>query len=258
MGLFLEEKKPEPKPEPQVIKQDWLAVLIDKSFAFVTLVTVGLATLYWHVLKPLLTIEGKTRQQLSVHLPIAAVLIMVPLYGVYLIPQVRDFVSLSSTRTINLSNGDRISFPSRSFFMVDVQRRGGKFGNKTYISYAGYAEGTPQPIGKGQCQMVPRGEKIRLVSVDPPTNAEGFKAKVGYVIRKEIDDLSGTDYFFEWIKHPGLWLDTWKLERTVVDVSKDSSWEEFVDDWDDIREESGEYRSFEVRALAREHAVICF
>lgn len=258
MGSSLKEKESGSGPETKIVQQGWFAVLIDKTFAFVTLVLVGLATLYWYVLKPLLTIEGKTRQQLSVHLPIAAVLIMAPLYGIYLIPPVRDFVSLSSTRTVNLSNGHRIAFPDRSFFVTDIQRRGVQFDNRTYFSFAGYTETTMQKMKKGQCQVLPRGEKIRLGSVDPPTNAEGFKAKVGYIMRREIGDLSGIDYLMEWVKHPDLWLDRRKLEHIEVDLPKESSWEELVLVWEDIREESDEHRAFEVRALAREYAGVCF
>lgn len=259
MGLFFEEKRADPPPVVQEIKQGWLAVLIAGILSIATLILVGVAKAYWHMLKPLLTIEGKTRQQLSMHLPVAAVLMVGPLYVLYVtVPAVRDFASLSATHTINHTNGYRIFFPDRSYFIIDSVRRGGQFNSKTYITYSGYTEGTFQKMRKGECQMVPRGTKIRLGSEDPPTNAEGFKEKVGYVVRRDMDDLSGTDYLLEWAKLPNLWLDRKKLERTTVDIHMESSWGKFIDDWDEIKEDADGYRSFEVRALAREHAVACF
>ncbi len=258
MGLFFEDKKPE-TPPPQIIQEaQWGPIVIFLAFLS------ALGVLFSWTLKPMLlylfTFEGRTSNQIKTQLLVIAALVLGPLLALYtLSPAFRDRISLSETRTINhTARGDRVFHPDRSYFVIEGTRRGEIFDSKTYITYAGHTDGTFQKINPGQCQMLPRGQKIRLGSVAPPTNAEGFKDTVSYHAHQQVMSLSGFDYMWEWSKRPALWLNKRELDITVVEVDKTSNWKQFVDDWDIIRKDQNMYRSFEVKALAREHAVICF
>jgi hypothetical protein len=258
MGFFQDTKPPEQEPRVIVQKQDWLTVLFAGLFSILGLMLAGLGKAYWHVMKPLLTFENKTRSQVLRQLFIAAALNGIPMYLLYLVPWVRDFTTLSATHTINHTNGYRIMFPDRSYFVPQASRQGGNFDSKTYITYAGYTEGTFQKMESGTCQMVPRGMKIRLGSSSPPTNAEGFKDEVKYIALQKTSSLSGFSYAWQWVTHPKMWFRKKELDELVVEEEKEVSWKNFIDDWYAIRADNGPYKSFEVEALAREHAVVCF
>lgn len=266
MGLFFEDTKP-PEPQPlvihQVVKQDWLAVFVAGVLAIISFIITALvktvAFIPKRVFGYLFTFEGRTRQQSIAQLIIATILIVGPFLALYVMsPTVRDFISLSNSHTINHTNGGRILFPDRHYFIVEGTRIGYPFEGKTLITYTGYTEGTTQKMSPGTCQMVPRGMKIRLSSIDPPTNAEGFKDEVKYTAMQRIVTLNGFDYFQEWIKRPKLWLNRREIDETVIEVEKEFPWRRFIDDWSIIEFNGGLYRSFEVKALATEHAIICF
>jgi hypothetical protein len=255
---FFQDTKP---PEPQAIvveKKDWLTALIVGIFSILGLILVGTGKAYWHIMKPLLTFEGTTRQQVITQLSIVALLHGVPLYLLYLVPWVRDFTTLSDTHTINHTNGYRIMFPDRSYFVPEGSRRGASFDSKTYITYAGYTEGTFQKMEQGTCQMVPRGRKMRVGSASPPTSAEGFKDEVKYITLQTVDTVSSIRYAWEWTIHPKMWFHPKDLRELEVEVEKENPWKTFIDEWSIIRADVEPYRSFEVEALTREHAVICF
>lgn len=257
MGLFFEDTKP-PEPQQIIVKQpQWWPVAL---FIFVVMLVV--TPLRW-ICKPaftyLGTFEGRTPAQQKMQVMIIVALVAIPLYFIYQIPRVRDFISLSKTHTINhTSQGSRIAFPDPSYFELSSVRKGEAFGSKGYFTYAGYTEGTFQKIEKYDCQLVPRGEKIRLGSTAPPANAEGFKDEVHYHAVQAIGTLTGFRYAWEWLQHPSLWFDIQSLNTTRVEIEKESTWKKFITEWDLIRKDEGDYKSFEVRALAREHAIICF
>lgn len=266
MGLFFEDTKP-PEPQPpvihQVVKQDWLAVFVAGVFAIASFIVIALVKAVAFFAKPifgyLFTFEGRTRQQIVTQMIIATILIAGPFLALYVMsPTVRDAISLSNSHTINHTNGNRILFPDRHYFTVGGARIGYPFEGKTLITYAGYTEGTTQKMSPGTCQMVPRGMKIRLSSINQPTNAEGFKDEVKYAAMQRVVTLTGFDYFLEWVKRPKLWLSKREIDETVIEVEKEFPWRRFIDDWSIIEFNDGLYRSFEVKALATEHAIICF
>lgn len=259
MGFFEDTKPPESSPVIQETKQDWLVVLIGSMFAFAALLLTGLGKAYWYVMKPLLTFEEKTRSQILNRLSIFLLVHVVPLYFLYSIPSVRDWLTLSKTHTINHTNGYRIAFPSREHFVTKDTRIGHQFEGRLYFTYAGYDERTMQKIELGSCQMVPRGLKIRLGSITLPTNAEGFENEVHYHVLQKVATLSRFEYALEWVKRPKLWLNQEELGEVVVEIEKKSSWQQLFADWNTIQPNNGgSHRPFEVKALSTEHAVICF
>lgn len=263
MGFFEDTKPPAPEPATQEVHQGWFAVLIGVIGAILLALLVTLGKVFGWILKPYIAwctnIEGKPRKEILIRVGFLVVPILILSFFVYRIPVVRDLLSLSQTNTVNLSsNGLRINFPHRSFFEAGSQRQGILFNSRTYFSYAGYTEGFPQQIGKNECQGVTRGEKLSLKSHLPPPNAEGFTKEVTYVVRQRIARLSKKDYVFEWLKRPELWHKKLELEETVVEVTESSSWNEFVHNWIELKIDGDGYRSFEVKALPREHAIVCF
>lgn len=265
MGSFFKEKKTEfPVPSTQERTQGWFAVLISGAISLISAIIVlfvyrPLAFVARPTFQHLFTFVGRTREQILLQIGIVIAIFGVPLYFAYRIPAVRDAVSLSETSTLNLSeNKLRIIFPDRSFFTASRHRQGMLFNSRTYFSYAGHSEKEPQRMWRNECQGVTRGEKIYLSSKLPPRNAEGFSEEVRYVARQRIGSLGETEYLFEWIKRPSLWRDKNELEQIVVDIRRSSSWERFIDNWIELRMDEDGYRTFEVKALAREHAVVCF
>ncbi len=254
MGLFFEDKKP-PTPPPQVVQeaQWWPAALL-------ILILTGIGVVFGWILKPLLTFEGRTKNQIKTQLLILTLLILTPLGALYtLSPTVRDWITLSKTHTLNYSqHGGRITFPERQHFDTEGARRGFPFGSKTYITYAGYTEEVIQKINPGDCQMVPRSKQIGLASRNQPAAAEGFTDQVSYVSVQAIGTLTGYEYLREWGRKPNYWLNKNKLDSIVVEIERTTSWKQFIDNWDLLWKFDSGHRVFEVKALSSEHALICF
>lgn len=266
MGLFFEDKKPDlPAPVVQEVKQDWLAVLIGGAFALLGMLLLAALRALAFVARPvfqhLFTFEGRTREQILMQMGIALAIVGVPLFFLYQMPAVRDAVSLSSTHTINHSDGYRPDFPDRSFFVLYERRLISTFAGKTYYTYSGYTDGTMQNMLRGECQMVPRAGRMGMSSLLPPIQAAGFEDQVTYPVSQKVSDLRGWHFFKQVVLKPDRWSKS-KMELSSLAYGHDttSSWKEFVENWDTIVSPPGfdGSKPFEVKALAREHAVICF
>lgn len=266
MGFFEDTKPPEPAPVVQEVKQGWLAVLIGELFTLLGIVLVHTLKALAFVARPtfsyLFTFEGRTRQQITQQMIIAALIVGIPLFFLYRIPFVRDGLTLSHGHTINhTANGQRIAFPDRSVFVPTERRMGGTYAGKTYITYAGYTETVIQKMESNQCQLVPRGKKMGLASQYAPVQAEGFEAKVSYETETSLLDLSGWKYHSYMLLHPGmLFADISTRSKIMVRHDTETSWKEFVDNWDAVYSPPhfNGFKVFTVRALSSEHAVICF
>lgn len=269
MGLFFEDTKP-PAPVVQIVKQDWLAVLIGGAWAVVTTLLIGLLTMLGWVAKPYIAwctnIEGKSRKEALGRISCLVMPILVAIFLIFqMFPGAWDFVSLSKTRTINHSqDGYRILFPDNSYFVVKEQRyrvHNDNDGSCVYIAYAGYTKDSMQKMEPGQCQLVPRSKKMGFSSLRPPLRAEGFKDEVTYTISLKVPNLSMWRYV---LYRLGNWKDLFKgrdyFAYSTVEYEHTSSWNEFVDNWDKVWSPpnmSG-YRPFEARALWNEHAIARF
>lgn len=267
MGFFEDTKPPEPAPPAvQVVKKDWIASLIDGIFTIGGVVIMALLAGLAYLLKPiltyLLTFEGRTREQIRNQLLILATIILVPSYFIYRVPFVRDFISLKNSHTINITNGYRISFPDRSTFVTREARYVlHNDGTRVYIAYTGYTQDSMQKMGFGQCQMVPRSERIGFLSARPPVQAEGFEDVVTYPISTSVSHLRGWKYASYMFAHPSYWFKSREtLASITVEYEVHSSWKEFADNWEKVWSPSnlGGYKPFEVKALSDEHGVVCF
>lgn len=266
MGLFFEDKKPDPVPVRQEVRQDWLTALIAGTFALAGVLLLAtlrsLAFIARPVFQHLFTFDGRTREQITVQMGIAAALIGVPAYLIYQIPAVRDTLSLSRTHTINVStHGQRIIFPDRAVFAKSERTMAYSYNGKRYISYAGYTDQKMEKASSGDCFMVERSERRGLHSEDPPIQAEGFEDKVTYLVSRNLRDLKGEMFFRHIVLVPERWWKTdAELGRKTVEYQVTSTWQEMVENWDDIWSPPGfnDNKPFEVKALAREHAIVCF
>lgn len=254
MGLFLDDKKP-PEPKPRVAQQAqwWPAAIL-------ILVLTGIGVVLWWIFKPLLTFEGKSKNQVKTQILILMILILGPLATLYILsPSVRDLVTLSKTHTLNHSRyGGRIFFPERENFKIEGVRRGITVGSKTYITYAGYTENVIQKMRPNECQMVTRSGRIGLASINQPEAAEGFIDEVKYQTVQRIGTLTGYEYAKEFFVRPRYWFSKEELETITVEIERTSSWKQFINDWDLIWKFDSGYRAFELKALSSEHAAACF
>jgi hypothetical protein len=268
MGFFEDTKPPElAEPAAQVVKQGALAVLIAGLITLVIMLIAGAGKVLWAILKPYIewctNIEGKSRQEAFGRLACLVVPFLLGALLIYRIPFVRDFISLKDVHTINHSNGYRISFPAnRSLFVTrDARHIVHNDGTRIYIAYAGYTEKSMQKMGANQCQLVPRSERMGFSSYQPPLQAEGFEDEVVYPISVSVSDMHGWRYASYLSVHPSYWFKTRaELSAVMVQYETTSSWEEFVNNWNQIWSPPNMdgRRPFEVRALPREHAVACF
>jgi len=269
MGLFFEDTKPPEPTEPpvQVVKQDALTVLIGGLITLVIMLFAGAGKVIWAILKPYIdwctNIEGKSRREAFGRLACLVVPLLLGALLIYRIPSVRDFVSLKDTHTINYSNGYRISFPlNRSLFVTREARYVvHNDGTRIYIAYAGYTEKSMQKMEPNQCQLVPRSERMGFSSFNPPAQAEGFEDEVTYPINVNVPQMRGWRYASYLLVHPSYWFkNRAELSAVMVQYETTSSWEEFVNNWNQVwsPQNMDGRKPFEVKALAREHAVICF
>lgn len=266
MGFFEDTKPPEPKPVVQEVKQDWLAVLIGGAFALLGIILVHALKSIAFVARPtfayLFTFEGRTRQQITQQMMIAALIVGVPLFFLYRVPFIRDGLTLSGGHTINhTANGQRIAFPDRSVFVPTERRMGGVYAGKTYITYSGYTDSVMQKMETGQCQLVPRGKKMGLASLHAPVQAEGFEAKVSYEADISLPNLPWWKYVSYVLAHPKiLFADKESQRGVLVRQETEATWKEFVDNWSTVYSPPGfnGFRVYTVRALPNEHAIVCF
>lgn len=269
MGLFFEDTKPPqvPKPPAQVVKQDVFAVLVGGLIALVIMLVAGAGKLAWAILQPCIAwctnIEGKSRQEALGRLSCLVVPLLLIALLIYRIPSVRDFISLKDTHTINRTNGYRISFPSnRSLFVTrDARYIVHNDGVHVYIAYAGYTEKSMQKMESNQCQLVPCSERMGFSSYQPPVQAEGFEDEVTYQINVSVAQMRGWRYVLHLLVHPSYWFKSKnELSTILVQYEVTSTWEEFANNWNHVwlPPNMDGRRQFEVKALAREHAVACF
>lgn len=266
MGFFEDTKPPEPAPVTQQVKQDWLAVLVGGFFAILGMLLLGIGKLLWAIFQPYIAwctnIEGRSKKEAFVRFSCLASPILLAAYFVYQIPYARDFISLKETHTLNRTNGYRIIFPDRSFFVTkDMRSIVHKDGSRIYIAYAGYTENVVQEMESNQCQLVPRSEKAGFSSLQPPVQAEGFEDEISYPIRLSVPELHGWRYASFMLAHREYWFKK-KEDLTSVTVVYETSspWSEFVDNWDRVYSPPNldGNKPFKVKALPREHAIVCF
>lgn len=260
MGFFPDTKPPEPSPQVVHQPQWWPAAIL------IFLLT-GIGIVLGWILKPLLTylftFEGRTREQITAQIAIFAAIVLIPAFFLYRIPAVRDAISLQTTHTMNYSKrGTRILFPDRSAFIVEGSRRAFRtqsYGGISYVTYAGYTKNVMEKTDPGYCHLVPRSERLGIASQDLPSNAEGFEDEVRYTFLQSATDQVWWRYAAWLIGHPDYWLKSRSdLAAITLEVEQVTSWKEFVENWDKVWSFPGGYKPFEVKALASEHAVLCF
>ncbi|MEZ0209148.1 MAG: hypothetical protein ACAH17_03165 [Candidatus Paceibacterota bacterium] len=256
MSFFKDPKPPEPPVQVVQEKQWWPAVIV-------VLILTAVGTVIGWMLKPLLTylftFEGRTPNQQKTQVTLIVLIFGGALFTLYQIPAMRDFVSLAKTHTINISNGYRVLFPDSSTFRVQDRRVYETYDSKIYWSYAGYTGNRMQKISSSECQKVVRGELMSLASLQKPVQAEGFEDEVTYPIRQSVPDIRGWRYASYVVAHPSyLFMSPSERAATVVQYETSSSWQEFLDNWSDIPALPDGHTPFTVKALSREHAVICF
>jgi hypothetical protein len=255
MGFFQDSKPSDPPPQVVQQPQWWPAVIV------ILILTWLVTPLKW-VFKPLLTylftFEGRTSEQAKTQILIIFVIFGGAFFALYQIPTIRDFVSLKPTHTINVSNGYRILFPDKSTFRIRDRRVNETYDSKTYWEYAGDTGNIMQKISSNECQKVVRSEKMSLASLQKPTQAEGFEDEVIYPIRQSVPNTHGWIHVSYVVAHPGYWFMT-SSERISVTLEDEvsSTWQEFIDNWGDVTPLPDGYVPFKVKALSREHAVIC-
>jgi hypothetical protein len=261
MGLFFDDKKEETANLPTQSVQQSNGFL---GTAGIMVIGFLIGVLTW-ILKPLFTwlfnFKDISRDlAITKMVVIAIIFIGGPLTLYMYVPFVRDMVSLKDTRTLNYSKyGTRITFPDRVYFVPEGVRRGLTDGGRTFITYAGYTKKFAQKMGGGTCQLIPRSHGMALASIHPPLQAEGFESEVEYPVITGIYELPIAEYFYRKITTPSYWFRSKAYMREIrIQYQKTASWGEFLDDWNSIESFPDGNKPFEVKALAREHAVICF
>ena len=263
MGLFFDDKKTEKSDNKKESTQPTHGFF----GALILLLIAGFLTFLSWIFKPLLTwaftFENKTRKQVITQLVVVSTVFIVPLYLLYSVPFVRDFVSLSNTHTINLNrNGYRIIFPNRTYFVPQENKLSIRDDRRqvTYFTYSGHTPYVAQKVvDNGECHMVYRGRKLVLTSVIMPMQAEGFDDLVIYPIKRPVSRLPFWRLLYEKFKHPSYFFKN-KNELDQIDVvyEYESSWGELLKNWDLIEDMGDGYKPYELKALANEHAIICF
>lgn len=277
MGLFDTTKEKEKKPDTshpnvfEIIIAGCIDILIWLFKALVNaLLWIGqhFFIQYFETLRNLLDVRGVEKNVVHKKLMLAFCLLVLfpgtPLFLLYEVPAVRDYLTLSRNITINiLHNGHRIPFPDRSYFVQEAYSHTYDFRDQgapgVYITYSGYHEKVAQKISRGHCQMVTRSMRFIASSQNIPVAAEGFDKEVLYYITYKAYELVGYEKAQFFFLHPSLLFASKEvLAEIPVKVEHTESWEKFEQDWSRIDEESGGNRIFEVKAHARQHAIICF
>ncbi|MEN9552326.1 MAG: hypothetical protein RI935_703 [Candidatus Parcubacteria bacterium] len=244
----------ESAPKQKKPEGDTVASLIVKSIIALIGGTLSLT------LKPVISWLFDLKEDRSLKVGIMLIVFGTIGFTLYKIPLFRN-MTLSNTHTINyLSDGQRVFFPPVAYFVTESERR--KFDGRNgfvYFTYSGYTKGYAQETSKGQCHMVPRGERKILASSSPPVRAEGFEDTVFVTWSIPISSLTRFGMLIEGLKNPSiLWSDKHKKITTEENVS----WRTFINSFYEIDQMKGttssDFYPFEVTALKNEHAVICF
>lgn len=211
----------------------------------------------------LFNFEGRTRNQVTTQLVVIFVIFGGAIFILYRIPFVRDWVSLSNVRTININSKERIFFPDRSNFVIDVNSKWFRFregDDNDYLTYSGYTEHLAQNMQRSQCQLVPRSEKILLSSESEPRQAEGFEEEVRYSVRKSVPNIHGLNSALIHWANPSFFFKSKEfLDTQEFTLPEENSWREFMNDWNQISTIRGtNSRWFLIKAKSDQHAVICF
>lgn len=269
MGLFSIDKPEESKPVVQ--KQSFFTSLLEIFGKILVAVVMFVLN---DILRPfLLFIFGLLGYALDfrrtdnkklkiIQVAACGVIFFGTLLYIYKIPSVRDWLTLAKTHTVNISNGEQFLFPDRSYFVIDDERKIlslEQYGNKIFMTHTGYQKGVSVPIQKDTCYLLPRGERISLASKTSPVLAIGFEKELTYTITESVISLYGFEYFFQFVKNPSyIFKDKEELRHTSVTHDKNASWEVLQNEWWKLWNFSDGNKPFEVKALANEHAVICF
>ena len=254
MGMFFDEEKTKHESTIKNGEQNgFFATIIIMILAF----CLGILSL---IIKPILKWLFDFDEHGKVKIGIIAIIVVVVGLSLYRIPSIRDYISLSNTHTLNYSNyyNSRIQFPDRSLFYSDVSNHvinNHSFKGKRFITYV---ESDITLAQQDECYLVPRTKKIVFSSRAAPVQVEGFEDTVEYVVILSVIELTLPHYFLELLMHPSyLFKDVKELQYTITKRPKDTSWREFVSNWDKVSKVD-HYGIFEMKALSKENAIICF
>jgi hypothetical protein len=176
---------------------------------------------------------------------------------------VRDALTLSETHTVNLmTGGERFIFPDRSYFIPGEERKtlpSQQYGAITYITYGGYTKNLFLEVIQGVCYLVPRGERIALASKERPLYAAGFENTITYTVSHGVYEASLLRYMMHRITTPKLWFASNETLRSyTITYNTEEPWDTFKVAWNDIVSIENSNKPFLIKAMAHEHALICF
>ncbi len=274
--LFDDNKKPESqKQKPQGILEIFFAGVMDiviSLFKGIGNTILGLGAKffgqYFVTLGHLLDFRGLEREVATRRIAIAVIILAIipgiPLYYLYKVPAVRDYLTLSKNITVNVAaHSGRLYYPDSSYFIPEEKRRpldfrvNGALG--LYYTFPQHEEGDQFNVLSGVCQMVTRGKSIKVASLNLPTGAEGFDSEVTYYVNLKVTELNRLEYTTEIFLNPRYVL---KSKEELLSISttikRTRNWHGLQDDWDVIETFSNNVKAFTVQARDNQHGIICF
>lgn len=203
-------------------------------------------------------LNAKQRQQRFLSATVVLAIVFVAGYSLihYLFPKWK-----SNDHTTNLLRTSVIpGFPVNSFFETEGAR---EFLNvtETNYRYTSYSFELSKGIGiseeSGLCQLVPRGEKLKIFSANLPLVAVGFQDDVYVYTEKQFSDLG----ISKKIKNTFLLLTKSKEELQKIPeevIAEKISWGAFENNWGSFDVNTSGQKIFWVKARKDENAIICF
>lgn len=278
MGMFFDEEKKKPDRVQQkpvgvleIIVDGLVKIIIMFFGALLTaMLWIGKNVFgqYFVTLGHLLDFRGLEREVATRRIAMAFFIIIIfpgaPLFFLYRVPAVRDYLTLSRNVTVNVPMPNkRIFFPDRSFFVPEEKRKLYDFISSSapgpYFTFPEHKEGEEFIVPSGHCQGVTRGRTIKVSSKTFAIGAEGFTREVTYHVTYTVNELLGMEYALELFIHPRYLIRNEKeLAIISTTVKRTKSWEKFEKDWPWVRAFPDGYKDYEIQADPYQHAIICF
>lgn len=262
MGSNQEPKKNGPQESH---KQGLLEILIIALFgAILTAIGVVLGSLWrgvCHVTKQHFTFDGLTVKERERRIVSGLVVIAILAVAAFSLWRKAFPKWESNLHTTNLRRTDTLpEFPVDSFFVIAESRY--VFRSRTspyrYVRYSGQldAEQAKHILGKeDECQLVPRGKKLKIFSEKLPVIAVGFQDTLYYYKYSQPASMPASD------KAKSIWR---TITGSVEDnrygfpkVGTSDSWDNLERVWSSLPDVDGK-KLFWIEALEDENGLICF